>query len=369
MPYHCLSDETLREHLRLLKEHGSTSAVAKALGMPRTTAIGRTHQVRVRWPEELPEATSEANWTTNQKPAFEIPILPDEEMGAEELIAYRMRAFERKKEAREARKLVPVNVKLDGPIGILHIGDPHVDDDGCDWPTLRHHVDLINRTEGLFGGNIGDQSNNWVGRLARLYGQQGTSAKQAWVLVEWLIHAVPWLYLIGGNHDAWSGEGDPIKWMAAFSGSDYTWHGTRLGLNLPNGRQCRVNARHDFVGSSQWNPAHGPQKAAMLGPSDHIYVSGHRHIFGSGWAKHPDGTWSCALRVGTYKVYDSYADAKGFPDYNLPAAVTLIFPDAGEEGFVELIKDVDRAADYLTWARAKHASGKTVKPCRDQTSK
>jgi len=80
-----------------------------------------------------------------------------------------------------------------------------------------------------------------------------------------------------------------------------------------------------------------------------------------GWHRKASGIWSCALRVGAYKAIDSYAKEGGFPEHNIPSIITLIFPDASEEGLIEVCKDVDRGADFLTWARARHASGKTVK--------
>ena len=41
---------------------------------------------------------------------------------------------------------------------------------------------------------------------------------------------------------------------------------------LKSWRNCAINCRHDFKGSSQWNPAHGPMKAVMMGVRDAIKV-------------------------------------------------------------------------------------------------
>ena len=287
--------------------------------------------------------------------------IPHEPETIEELLERRRKAFSRKSKMHNSRSLIAVKVKLDGPIGILHTGDPHLDDDGCDFTTLERHIELARSTEGLLAGNVGDATNNWIGRLARLYGQQSSTAAEGWRLAEWFVNSMPWLYLIGGNHDAWSGAGDPLKWISGQAGVPYEMHGARLALKLPNGREIRVNGRHDFNGHSMWNPAHGPSKAAQMGPEDHIYVCGHRHVFGMAWNKRSSGLWSLALRVGTYKHFDSYAAERGFRDHNIPAAVTIIFPDASEEGLIEVFKDVEQAADFLKWARARHATGKTVK--------
>jgi hypothetical protein len=368
MAAHAWTDDELRQFIEQVEQHGGVSAASRALGIPRETLQARFRAAQTKFgaAPPLPRRRDDPY----PEPAFTIDPLPEEDHDIAELIARRRVAFANKQRWKEARKLVPVDVKIDGPVGILHMGDPHVDDDGCDWERLESDVDLVQSTPGLLAGNIGDITNCWVGRLARLYAQQSTTAKQAWKLAEWFVGVVPWLYLVAGNHDVWAGDGDPIQWMARQAGAVYEPHGVRLGLNLPNGRQIRVNCRHDFVGHSQWNPAHGVGKAAMLGPSDHIFVSGHRHVFGLGWHKRTDGVWSCALRVGTYKVYDGYADAKGFPEHNIPSVCTLIFPDAtSEEGLVEVIKDPVAAADYLTWARYRFNQGKTVQCEKLQSSK
>jgi len=189
-----LPESVLRETLDLVREHGGVSAAAIAAGLPRGTFESRYQRARV-W--------AEAQAAPPEKP-FAAPVLPEDVPTADELIARRRKQFERKSAAHDARALVPVRVTVDGPFGLALMGDPHVDDDGTDIALLERHVAIINRTEGLLAGNIGDYSNNWVGRLARLYGEQSLSAQEAWVLVEWLVRSVHWLFLIGGNHDCFN---------------------------------------------------------------------------------------------------------------------------------------------------------------------
>ena len=86
-----------------------------------------------------------------------------------------LREFDRKHEAKEARRLVTVPVKLDGPFGVALFGDPHVDDPGTDIRLLESHMNIVRRTKGLMAGNVGDYSNNWIGRLARLHAEQTTA--------------------------------------------------------------------------------------------------------------------------------------------------------------------------------------------------
>lgn len=299
-----------------------------------------------------------AHWDARQ--GLEIHFPPSPHLTAEELIDLRSAAFERKKAYEEGRTLIRVDVKDPGPIAILHLGDPHVDDDGCDWPTLRAHVELVKRTPGMFVANVGDTRNNWVGRLGRLYGNQSTSAKEATILAEWLIRTLEgrWLYLIGGNHDCWSGEDDPLAWMAWQINALYEPSEARLGLNFPSGRQVIVNARHDFSGSSQWNPAHGPMKAAQLGLRDDILICGHLHKSGYSPLKDPDTGRIChCLQVSTYKRFDHYAREKGFRDQTIsPCVVTVIDPGAEHPAnLIQVFWDPFEAAEYLAHKRRRSA--------------
>lgn len=333
--------------LDAVTEHGSAQAAALALGIAETTFRRRlrTAQAMIDKPVK------------SQPPSFEVDALPSELPTAAELIARRSNEFARRHAADKARQLITVRIKADGPIGIMHVGDPHIDDPGTDISLLQEHIELANKTPGLFAANVGDLHNNWVGRLARLYGQQSTSQAEAWVLVEWLFQACKWLYLCGGNHDVWSGAGDASKWIARFHGTLYEWHGARVGLVFPNKREIRINARHDFPGRSIYNAAHGPARAARFGWRDHILTCGHTHTSGYQILKDPmSGLISHAIRVGSYKALDSYAKQQGYFDETaFVAPVTIIDPSKADNdpGCVTFMPDPHMAADFLKFLRKK----------------
>jgi hypothetical protein len=288
---------------------------------------------------------------------FEVDPIPDELPSAEELLERRSKQFAKKRDSAEARHLIGVNVKIDGPIGLAFVGDPHVDDNGTDIELLKSHLDLFNKHEALLPLGIGDYSNNWVGRLARLYGQQSLSAAEAWVLVEWLVNSVHWLALVSGNHDAWSGDSDPIKWMAKAARTTYESSGTRLGLKLPGGRVIRVNARHDFRGKSQWSTTHGIGKAVQLGWRDHILTAGHIHVSGWQYVRDPmSGLISHCLRIGSYKRYDRYADELGLPNQTVTVCpVVIVRPQFADDDprLLTPMLDPESAADFLSFLRKR----------------
>lgn len=338
----------VRETLKIYHANGnSIKAVAETQGVPYATAQSRVHA-----------SLAAESAGTVEKPHFEPIILPDGEVSVEELLAYRKRVFDIKHESEKARKLIRVKVRIDGPVGIVHFGDPHVDDDGCDIRALERDLNVTRSTEGLFGANLGDMQNNWIGRLSRLWAEQSTSANQAWRLVEWLVTSIDWMYIVGGNHDAWSGSGDPVKWMMKGQAGIYEAHGCRVNLQFPNGKAVRVNARHDFHGHSMWNPAHGPMKAIQGGWRDHILTCGHKHVsFVGGPMKDPaTGLLSWAIRCAGYKVHDRYAAQEGLPDQNaFPACVTIVDPQYADDDprLITVIPSVEEGADYLKFKRKR----------------
>ncbi len=274
-----------------------------------------------------------------------------------DLIENRIKKYALKRDARNAENLINVKINVDGPVGIAHFGDPHIDDDGTNIAELLMHADLIQKTEGMFGGNIGDNQNNWIGRLARLYGEQSTSARESWRLTEHFISKVDWLYLVGGNHDAWSGPGDPLEWMCSQSNGVFSNNGVRMNLIFPNKKKVRINARHNFAGHSMWNTAHGLVKAIQMGWRDHILTAGHTHVSGYQVLKDPSsGLISHALRIASYKEMDKYADDKGLPDQNVfKCPVTIIDPQYADNDprLITTIFEPNEGAEYLTWKRSK----------------
>lgn len=312
----------------------TVSQAAKKMGMPHETLRTYLGRYATRFGLEVPEQTHPYTVSKRRatQPAIitethEIPELPDDDLPVEDIIEARKREFAQKKLHEEATRLIPINIKIHGPIGILHFGDPHLDDDGTDIGQAFYHAELTKKVEGLFGANVGDTTNAWVGRLARLYAEQNMGRKRALRVAEHFVRSANWLYMVGGNHDGWAGEDDPIKWISKQQKTLYRPSEARLELRFPAGEPFTINARHDFAGHSMWNPAHGPMKAMQMGSHDELFTCGHKHVSGYGVLKSPDGTICHALQIGSYKLYDRFAKEKGFRDQSLgPAALTVIDP-------------------------------------------
>jgi predicted phosphodiesterase len=125
--------------------------------------------------------------------------------------------------------------------------------------------------------------------------------------------------------------------------------GARLFLSL--GDQVYVcMLRHRYRYNSAMNPGHSVMKMYdEHGPFD-IGCIGHTHEAGAGWQikQNKRVAW---MRPGSYKVFDGYAEAHGFPR-SLPLSPTfIIFPD---EKKIMLYDNIADAADALDFFRAKY---------------
>ena len=290
-----------------------------------------------------------------EKSPFTVAERDPELMPVEDIIEFRKKQYSQKKKSKETRLLIDIAINIDGPIGIAHFGDPHVDDDGTDLSQIIHYMDVLNATDGMYSGNLGDIQNNWIGRLASLYGQQSTSAVESWKLTEFFVNKVNWLYLVAGNHDVWSGDGDPLEFIMRDHKGVYERWGARLNLVFPNGKEIRINARHTFKGNSIWNTAHGVARAAQTGWSDHVLTCGHTHISGYQVIKNPaSGLISHAIQVASFKIMDNYADKLGLDDKNIfNCPVTIIDPiyDDDDNRLITTIFNPLIACEYLNYLR------------------
>lgn len=341
---------------------GVLEAAAKVIGVSRNSVKSRLQRMEREGRYAFRERQEFLIKQARKLMEFEAPELPPESLTTGDLVVQRKNQFRRRKEYEEAARMVRIKVRVDGPIGILHFGDPHLDDDGTDIEAVEQHCEIVRDTPGLMAACVGDVTNNWVGRLARLYAEQSTTAAQAWQLAEWFMEQLRGhlLYLIGGNHDAWSGPGDPLKWIARQTSALYKASECRLELLLPNGQKPRINARHDFAGGSQYNPAHGPMKAVLFGVRDHIAIAGHKHESAYGVLKDPEtGITMHGIKVATYKTFDRYQRDRGFRDQTLsPCAVTVFNTelDDAHPDYIKLFWQPEEGAEYLTFLRNRHAN-------------
>jgi hypothetical protein len=283
-----------------------------------------------------------------------IPEAPDPREPIEDLLKRKKAQFDRSLAYEEWAELIPVQVKLDGPVALCAIGDPHVDDDGCDIGAIERDMTVIGQTEGMFAVHVGDFTNNWIGRLVAKYAHQRTTFDDGIRLCEWMFELAPPLVVVGGNHDKWNEGMSWLNFVLKRAGSPIAApDGVRMAFKFPQGEDLRMHVRHDFPGNSQYNPLHGLRREHLFGKRDHINIAGHRHTSAAAALPSPDGYTQWMFRVEGYKRIDEYASAMHFqPSRMAPAVGLLIDPTARVEA--ERVKpfwDLEECADVLSFKR------------------
>lgn len=349
-----MTEETnaaLIEARRLVAEHGSIRGASIASGIHRRTLQHRLARARVAFPEAPPSFAE----------------LPPSDLPPREIIRRAAEDFRVHEARRAAERWFRISMPAAEPVAVAFVGDPHVDDNGCNWPLLEEHIDLLEKTPGFYAVGGNDLTNNWVGRLVRLYADQNMSRSRAWSVVKHLLvdSDVKWLWHHPGNHDEWNEGVAILRGIVAQAGKKgipeppILCGDSRVEIAFPNGASVKVWHRHHFAGNSQWNRLHGNQKAALMGEQADIYAAAHTH----GWAVHQEehehrGNVYWLIRSRGYKHFDKYADALGFGSQSHGSTVTAVLnPHEIGPRKVHCYADMREAAEYLTWLRARHNGG------------
>ena len=338
--------ETALETLTLLEECGTVTALAEHLAIGYSAARKRVERARKMYRE---------GEVSLEKPV-ELPTFPDDDIPTEEIIASMKRRFQKRHAHSQAKRWFPIKVNIDGPFGIMWYGDPHLDSNGCNWDLLDRHIELHKKCPQLLAANLGDTTDNWVGRLMRLYADSDQSKQTAHRLARWfLLEAeIPWFLWIMGNHDQWN-DGDTL--LRALNVNRLVMEPrAQFRLVAPNGKEWKIWAEHNFKGHSMWNSLHGPQKAAHMKDMAHLYICGHTH----NWALHQEESASKEFtywlaRARGYKFIDHYAEDLGhFPQKEGASIVSIHDPGATSmAGFLTCFADPEEATDYLIWKRKR----------------
>jgi len=352
------TDDELRTVVEAWLIHGDKSKAASSMNMGRSRYRHMFRRAEQRGLVPSRPAT--------QRPAVEPNVTfpdfvrdGDDEEPITDVIDRMARNFTRAKTARDQKRWFRIGLPDDKPVGILFVGDPHLDDNGCNWPVLKRHVELCAETDGLYAVNIGDTTNCWGGRLVRLYANQDTSVKTARRLAEWFMlgSGVRWLLWLLGNHEHMGDGGPLLAEMNKRYGTNaiplLDWKADFV-LGFPGGEEFRISCAHDFPGSSMWNPNHGAVKAASFGDNVDLFVCGHLHNWAvSQWEFGEKGTAPLMVRVRGYKHLDSYATRIGKHEQEEGQSILVVIDpqSPSRAGRVVSFVDVERGVKYLNMLR------------------
>jgi hypothetical protein len=364
MPTPPLPDKFLAEIAEIIAQHGGNvrkAATAEAASLNLTIG-GFESRAKVAmqkgfWNrEQLPLARPSQAAAAPKIPTA--PELPDDDIPTADLIQMLQRRVQKRIEHVTAKRWRRFDVPIDGPYALLLMGDPHIDDNGCDWNILSAHCELAARNKGIYACNLGDTTNNWGGRLASLWAHQDTSAHTARKLVKWFFNdsGVPWFLWLIGNHDAMPGPvgRDALERFKPHGVVMEEW-GARVTLRSPNGSEFRMHLAHDFPGHSQWNPLHGLQKAALMNDWAHLYGAGHKHNWMLSQNEHEHrGQIYWLARARGYKVLDDYGDRLGYGSQaHGHSILAVVDPGADGPGRITCFSDPQEGAEFLAFKRRR----------------
>lgn len=351
MPPQRVQQPNIDRAVELYQETGSCNVAAKRMGCSQTTVLRylRKAGINPNGAQLKPKNPS--------PPGIILPDFPSENIPIDAILDLAEKRFSTRRASYDAHTWFPVKIKSSKAIGILWFGDPHIDDNGCNISLLRHHVRLCKETDGLYGANIGDTTNNWAGRLVRLYAKQDASVATARRLAEWFMldSGVRWLIWLIGNHDEWGDGSEILAQMAKRHGTQkvicHDWE-ARFSLVFPGGWSPKIFASHDFKGHSQWNPLHGPMKEGQMGEEADLYVCGHKHNSAEfGFENVARGLYQRFVRVRGYKFFDEYARHGGFKEQKTGCGALTIFDP--ERRSISNFFDIDEGVEFLKLKRAR----------------
>lgn len=264
-------------------------------------------------------------YNSKSQKKVEYTELPADDLEIEEILDHLTKRNKKRLENATAKNWQTIKINTNDPIVLAFVGDPHLDDPGCNLELLRKHAKMLSQ-DNVYAVNIGDVTNNWVGSLTRLYAEQDTSKKTANKLVKWFMNGanINWLFWILGNHDLWNNGSETIRELNKNAILIEDWQ-ARVKLQFLTGLEVPVWVSHDFKGKSQFNKVHGAIKAARERRGAAILACGHTHDWAAYTEEHPDtGEIVHTLRARGYKFNDHYAVENGFPESKNGATVAVV---------------------------------------------
>jgi DNA-binding Lrp family transcriptional regulator len=328
-----MTREQIEEGRDAVLRHGSISAAAKALGIPRAAVQRRIRKADAEGMLERPRA--EAN--------------PSRWRPGAEIVAARKAEFARVRAAAPDNHTV-IHLADDKPFMLVALGDPHLDNPGTDLDLWEKWIELLDYREGRYGIGMGDWLDNWLRVLSHLYATAETTAPEGFILLEYYLDKIGehLIASVAGKHDDWVGHSDVLAMLMARHGVRHRSKSLRVVLRTPAAHEVSLHLRHRWTGRSMWNEVHALKRAARMGVRDNILLGGDLHVSGDSIEKDPmTGALTFCYQVASFKMIDDYADDKGFLDRHVAPAVALVVDPTLP------VSDPDRVRHFYTPDRAK----------------
>lgn len=221
-----------------------------------------------------------------------------------------------------------------GPVCLFFLGDQHIGNAGTDIARMYRERDLIMRTPCAYAWMMGDVVDNFiVGRLMAQNMKPSTPVWEQWALAKNYLGSFEDRIIanVGGNHGAWSMMLTGLDYRRDVCPEGVLYDGDEIQATVSVGSyQYKVWARHQWRGSSIYNPTHGQERAARFASARHdLYVGAHTHKGAMYREFILGGERKASIQTGAYKVHDDYARRLGFPGNDASTACGVILHDDG----------------------------------------
>jgi hypothetical protein len=233
----------------------------------------------------------------------------------------------------DSTKAVRWHAPVDGPIGVAFFSDLHAGAGGVLYQRFRADMDVLARTDGLYGVMNGDAFEN-----TKPQSKSGTALYSAvfanpreqleYVKRRALLARGKWVVWTSGNHDNWDYRHAGIDRLPDLCRELDVPYATEAGasVRLTVGVQpYTVIVKHDYAGKSRISKSNSARRLW----DEYPYEWTNADVIALAHLHEPDihetrrkGEPVVYLRSGSYKVADGWAEAAGFkPAYGVPICI------------------------------------------------
>ena len=231
----------------------------------------------------------------------------------------------------ENARWAEINFNANRYIGVALASDQHIGNTFTDHERMREDADLIRTTPNCFVIHAGDFIDNFMTDKPRPTMKQKIPPSIQWKLCDHYLSMFgdKILAVVAGNHDLWTSgltDYDPLSKKILDMNVIYHQHELNIRL-VVNNIPYNFSIRHMRRGNSSIHPARIVKKMWEDGECDFdIGVIGHHHTpVIEPFARHGLERW--AIRPGSYKVIDGYAEMLGFPADRTTCPMAILSPD------------------------------------------
>tara|TARA_R110002020_G_scaffold240658_2_gene453683 strand:- start:5628 stop:6821 length:1194 start_codon:yes stop_codon:yes gene_type:complete len=215
-------------------------------------------------------------------------------------------------------------------IAIALASDQHIGNKFTDHERMREDAELVANTPNCYAIHAGDFIDNFIIDKPRPSMKATIPPNVQWKLCDHYLSMFEdkILAVVAGNHDLWtSGMTDYDPLSRQVLDRNILYHPHELNIRLMVGNvPYNFSIRHKRRGNSSLNPARVVKKMWEDGEHDFdIGVVGHHHTpVVENFTRHGIERW--AVRPGSYKIIDGFAEMIGFQKERPTCPVVILSP-------------------------------------------